>query len=106
MKKLMIVAMSSMALLAMGPAQAAPGDCAARAVSKEGKPLHGAAKTAFMKKCEADNPGDAGAAPAAATAAAGDGKTTQQNKMKQCNADAKGKTGEERKAFMKDCQSK
>lgn len=30
----------------------------------------------------------------------------QQNKMKTCNADAKGKTGDERKAFMKSCLSK
>jgi hypothetical protein len=30
----------------------------------------------------------------------------QQNKMKTCNADAKGKTGDERKAFMKACLSK
>lgn len=31
--------------------------------------------------------------------------TAQQTKMKTCNADAKGKTGDERKAFMKDCLS-
>lgn len=30
----------------------------------------------------------------------------QQNKMKTCNADAKGKAGDERKAFMKACLSK
>ncbi len=37
-------------------AMAAPAaaDCAAKAVSKEGKPLAGAAKASFMKKCEAD----------------------------------------------------
>ena len=28
--------------------------CESKAVSKAGKPLAGAAKTAFMKKCEAD----------------------------------------------------
>ena len=33
-------------------------------------------------------------------------KATQQDKMKTCNADAKGKKGDERKAFMKDCLSK
>ena len=32
--------------------------------------------------------------------------TPQQLKMKQCNADAKGKKGDERKAFMKECLSK
>lgn len=30
----------------------------------------------------------------------------QQNKMKTCNAEAKGKKGDERKAFMKSCLSK
>ena len=30
---------------------------------------------------------------------------SQQDKMKKCNADATGKTGDERKAFMKNCLS-
>ena len=30
----------------------APSDCEAKAVSKNGKPLAGAAKKSFMKKCE------------------------------------------------------
>ncbi len=41
----------------------------------------------------------------AAHAAEGDAKTPQQNKMAQCNKDAAGKTGDERKAFMKSCLS-
>ena len=40
------------------------------------------------------------AAPEAAPA-----KTAQQSKMVTCNADATGKKGDERKAFMKDCLS-
>ncbi len=32
-------------------------------------------------------------------------KTPQQNKMAMCNKDATGKTGDERKAFMKTCLS-
>jgi hypothetical protein len=40
-------------------------------------------------------------APAAGAAA----KTPQQNKMGQCNKDAAGKKGDERKAFMKECLS-
>ena len=36
------------------PAAAAKSGCADKAVSKEGKPLAGAAKATFMKKCEAD----------------------------------------------------
>jgi len=72
-------------------------DCEARALSKDGKPLYGAAKDAFIKKCLRDNPS---AAPVAA-------KGTQQDKMKACNAQAKAKElkGDARKAFMKECLS-
>ena len=42
----------------------------------------------------------------AAHAAEDDAKTAQQSKMKTCNADAKDKKGDERKAFMKECLSK
>jgi len=44
--------------------------------------------------------------PAPATAAApAAAPTGQQSKMKTCNADAKDKKGDERKAFMKECLS-
>jgi psiF repeat len=43
--------------------------------------------------------------PLAAAPALAQGKVTQQNKMKQCAAEAKGKTGDVRKAFMKECLS-
>jgi len=43
-----------------------------------------------------------GAAHAADAPAA---KTAQQSKMTTCNKDATGKTGDERKAFMKECLS-
>jgi hypothetical protein len=46
-----------------------------------------------------------GFAMAASGAYAADAPTTQQSKMKTCNADAKGKKGDERKAFMKECLS-
>jgi len=41
--------------VAAAPAASAPAasDCAAKAVSKDGKRLSGAAKSSFMKKCEA-----------------------------------------------------
>ena len=45
-------------------------------------------------------PGAALAAPEAVPA-----KSSQQNKMVSCNADASGKKGDERKAFMKVCLS-
>ena len=38
--------------LSIGTAMAQ--SCATKAVSKEGKPLTGAAKTSFMKKCKVD----------------------------------------------------
>ena len=34
-----------------------------------------------------------------------DGRSAQQDKMKKCNAEAKGKTGDERKKFMSSCLS-
>jgi hypothetical protein len=39
-------------------------------------------------------------------AAASPAKSAQQQKMAQCNKDATGKKGDERKAFMKSCLSK
>lgn len=45
------------------------------------------------------------AALAAPEAAAPAPKTAQQNKMVTCSADATGKKGDERKAFMKECLS-
>ena len=47
----------------------------------------------------------AGSAFAAAPEAAPVAKTAQQSKMTTCNADAAGKKGDERKAFMKNCLS-
>jgi hypothetical protein len=76
-------------------ASSATSDCASKAVNKDGKPLAGAAKTSFMKKCEADAKG--GAAPTASGCAdkavdkngkplAGAAKTSF---MKKCEADTK-----------------
>ncbi len=47
-----LIATLSLALMA-GLAHANP-ECEAKAVDKNGKALAGAAKTSFMKKCEAD----------------------------------------------------
>lgn len=74
-------------------ADAAP-DCAAKAVSKTGKPLAGAAKTSFIKKCEADSKG--AAAPASGCAAKAVGKNgkalggaAKTSFLKKCEADFK-----------------
>jgi len=50
MKRLLIAAIVS--TFAAGSAMAA--SCDSMAMSKDGKPLSGAAKTAFVKKCKAD----------------------------------------------------
>jgi hypothetical protein len=89
-----LIALAAASLFVANAALAAPPPaCEERALSKEGKPLHGAAKEAFMKKCLREGPPP------------GAGPGTQQNKMKHCNAEAKDKKGEERKAFMKSCLS-
>lgn len=79
------------------PAPAAPAaaDCTAKAVGKDGRPLAGAAKSAFMKKCEADAGGgrkeDSGCADKAidknGKALSGAAKTAF---LKKCETDAKG----------------
>lgn len=94
-----VLCAASMFWTSITPAAAA-SDCVARAVSKTGKPLHGAAKTAFIKKCERE----AGAATTAQPGAPA--KASQQDKMATCNQEAAGKKGDERKTFMKDCLSK
>ena len=51
MKRVMIVAL--MSTFAIGSALAQES-CESKAVGKDGKPLAGAAKTSFLKKCKAD----------------------------------------------------
>jgi len=75
---------------------AASDNCEAKAVSKDGKPLAGAAKAASIKKCEKES-------GAATTKSA---KIAQQEKMKACNKEATGKKGDERKKFMSECLKK
>ena len=53
MKKMFLVAV--LATFAAGSAFAQDATCDAKAVGKDGKPLAGAAKTSFMKKCMADS---------------------------------------------------
>ena len=96
MKKLLITAALVFASqFAFAQAAAPAGDCEAKAIGKNGKPLAGAAKTTFMKKCMAD----AGAATATPAAAAG---------TADCEAKAIGKNGKPlagaaKTTFMKKC---
>lgn len=83
--------------------------------------MKGDERRALMKECLSTKTGDAKAgdkAVPATAAGAKDAKETkqaqgtspgqepQQSRMKTCNADAKGKSGDERRAFMKECLSK
>jgi hypothetical protein len=52
MKQLIIAA--ALSLLAITAAGAQDGTCATKAVGSDGKPLSGAAKTSFLKKCKTD----------------------------------------------------
>ncbi|HLG85233.1 MAG TPA: hypothetical protein VKY22_29905 [Bradyrhizobium sp.] len=52
MKKILLAAI--VATFAAGSAFAQDASCDSKAVGKDGKPLAGAAKTSFMKKCMAD----------------------------------------------------
>lgn len=49
-----IVFAALISVFAIGSAQAQDATCEAKAVGKDGKPLAGAAKTSFMKKCQTD----------------------------------------------------
>lgn len=92
MRNLIIVAIAS--LFAANVAFAADASCEAKAVSKDGKPLAGAAKAASIKKCEKEA---AAAAPAAsnceAKAVSKDGKplagAAKAASIKKCEAEAK-----------------
>jgi predicted lipoprotein with Yx(FWY)xxD motif len=65
-------------------------ECEAKAVSKDGKPIYGAAKEASVKKCMGDGVSDSGCA---AKALSKDGKplygAAKDSFIKKCEADAK-----------------
>lgn len=80
MKRILLAALIS--CFAFGSAMAAT--CDGQAVSKDGKPLAGAAKTSFVKKCKAD--------ACTGKAVSKDGKplsgAAKDAVMKKCEADA------------------
>ena len=114
MNKLIFAALASTlfatnVVLAETPAAApaAAGTCEAKAVSKEGKPLAGAAKAAFMKKCEKDSKGGDGKTEEAKTPAATPAPAAAAADT--CEAKAVSKTGKPlaggaKTAFMKKCE--
>ena len=52
MKHLFLVA--ALAVFGIGSVMAQEASCESKAVGKDGKPLAGAAKTSFIKKCKTD----------------------------------------------------
>jgi hypothetical protein len=72
-----------------GAAGAGASNCEAQAVGKNGKPLTGAAKTSFMKKCEG------GSSPTAATSCA----------SKAVDKNGKPLAGAAKTSFMKKCEA-
>jgi opacity protein-like surface antigen len=52
MKRILLAAL--VLSLSLSPAAFAQETCESKAVSREGKPLAGAAKTSFLKKCKRD----------------------------------------------------
>jgi hypothetical protein len=89
MKKSLIgIAIAALSLFASSAYAA--GDCAAKAIDKNGKALAGAAKDSFMKKCEKDA---GGSASCEAKAVDKNGKAlagaAKESNIKKCMADAK-----------------
>jgi hypothetical protein len=97
MRKLILAAFAS--LFVVNFAFAADSGCEAKAVGKNGKPLAGAAKSAFIKKCEKDSAGAAAPAAPVAVPSCEDKAVSKAGKplagaakaasIKKCEADAK-----------------
>jgi hypothetical protein len=109
MKKMIALACLGFAFTVSAPAFAAGEKM--KGCSKEATGMKGDERKAFMKKClskdyvlksDAATPAKPAAPATPATPAAA---STQQDKMKACNADAKAKglKGDERKKFMSAC---
>ncbi|WP_210546583.1 hypothetical protein [Rhodoferax sp. PAMC 29310] len=86
-----VLAISAMFSQVAAAATPAASECSAKAVSKAGKPLAGAAKNAFMKKCEADSGGAAAPSGCADKAISKAGKplagAAKTGFLKKCEAD-------------------
>lgn len=92
MSKIFSVAAASLfvAGLVFSQVASAASDCEAKALSKDGKPLAGAAKAASVKKCESENKAPSGCADKAVDK---NGKplagAAKNSFMKKCEADGK-----------------
>lgn len=90
MNKLLLVAL--VASFAAGSALASP-ECESKAVGKDGKPLAGAAKSSFIKKCEKESGSADTKAACEAKAISKDGKplsgAAKASSVKKCMGAAK-----------------
>lgn len=86
MKSLVTVMLAALFTVNLAYAQSPASECEAKAVDKNGKPLAGAAKGSFMKKCEA------GAAKASC-------------ETKAVDKNGKALAGAAKNSFMKKCQA-
>jgi opacity protein-like surface antigen len=96
MKKLILAALFSLLAFNVAiaaPAAAQPSGCESKAIDKNGKPLAGAAKASFMKKCEADAKAADAKSGCEEKAVGKNGKplagAAKASFMKKCEADAK-----------------
>lgn len=64
MNKLLMTVLACLFVSSYALAETTASNCEAQAVSKDGKPLAGAAKAAFIKKCEKGNEANSCAAKA------------------------------------------
>ena len=118
MKKLITLACLGFVFAASAPAFAGAQQEKMKGCNAEAKGMKGAERKAFMSKClkkdyvlkseaapAAAPAAKAEAKPAATAAAPATEKAKPQDKMKNCNAEAKTKAmkGDERKTFMKNC---
>ncbi len=85
----MAQAQTSAGTAANGATTSSASSCEAKAIGKDGKPLSGAAKTSFMKKCQADMK--------KTSAAACEGKAV--------SASGKPLAGAAKTSFMKKCEA-
>lgn len=110
MKKLVVLVCLGFSFVVGAPAFAGAQQEKMKGCSKEAKGMKGDERKAFMSKClkkdyvlksAAAGSAKTDASPVASVA----GPVKQQDKMKNCNADAKSKAlkGDERKKFMSTC---
>jgi hypothetical protein len=107
MKRLIALICLSLAFAASTPALAGAQQDKMKMCNKEAadKALKGDERMAFMKDCLSKKAEAPAAEKTAEAAPAADKKTAQQDKMKNCNKEAKDKAlkGDERKKFMSSC---